>query len=96
MRVPVTFGGTTLFTVDESGAHVGFNLDYNKLHPKVWIAYQISTNLVASNYPADQYPCGRYTVAESILKTGSGRGSVDKLRGALSAAHRTPSKRSSM
>lgn len=50
-------------------------------------AYQVSTNFVASNYEADQYPCSRYKVAESVLASGSGRGTVEKLRAALSAAH---------
>jgi hypothetical protein len=50
-------------------------------------AYQISTNFVASNYEAGRYPCGRYAVAELILATDSGKGPVDMLRSALSAAH---------
>ena len=49
--------------------------------------YQISTNFVASNYQAGQYPCGRYMVIESIVSIGSGRRPVDMLRSALSAAH---------
>jgi penicillin V acylase-like amidase (Ntn superfamily) len=32
-----SYGCTTLFTIDETGPRVGFNLDYSNYHPKVWV-----------------------------------------------------------
>lgn len=32
-----SYGCTTVFVVDEGGAHVGFNLDYGNFSPKIWI-----------------------------------------------------------
>lgn len=90
------FKGYNLFTLnrvkfliaDKSGASIVVEWSGNGLmFVERTDAYQISTNFVASNYRTDQYPCGRYTVAGSILSSGSGRGAVDMLRAALSAAH---------
>ena len=49
--------------------------------------FQVSTNFVTSNYTRNEYPCGRYKVAEQILSNNDDRESIDKLRAALSAAH---------
>lgn len=83
-----TLNRVKFLIADKSGASTVIEWSKNGL---VFVertnAYQVSTNFVTSNYQADQYPCGRYTVAESILRAGTGRGAVDKLRAALSAAH---------
>ena len=83
-----TFNRVKFLLADRTGASVVIEWSRDGLAYSERAAdYQISTNFIAANHKAGEYPCGRYMVAESIMSDTSEKDPVDKIRAALSAAH---------